>query len=104
VNLEELRNAILMGRVRISDHADEQAAADKLTVEEIFASVLAGEIIEDYPSDRPYPSCLVFGPSSRNEPVHSVWAYTSKTGWAVLVTVYLPDPERWVDPRTRKSR
>ena len=34
---------------------------DRLTIGEIFLSVLHGEIIEDYPTDKPYPSCLVYG-------------------------------------------
>ena len=43
-------------RVRISDHADEEAEADRLTFDEIYFSVLHGEVIENYPTDKPYPS------------------------------------------------
>jgi YgiT-type zinc finger domain-containing protein len=92
VTIEELNSAVRNGRVRITDHADEEARADRLTVDKIFDSVARGEVLEQYPVDRPYPSCLVLGRAGEVEPVHSVWAYNSKTGWAVLVTVYRPDP------------
>ena len=66
-------------RVRITDHAGEEAQADRLSYDEIFDSVIHGRLIEDYPDDKPYPSCLVYGSTRRGEPVHSVWAYDSDT-------------------------
>ena len=34
--------------------------------------VLHGEIIEDYPAAKPYPSCLIYGEIFSGDPVHSV--------------------------------
>ncbi|WP_447974758.1 DUF4258 domain-containing protein [Nitrospira sp. Kam-Ns4a] len=48
MELRALIEAIEAGRVRISDHADEEAQADRLTFDAIYVSVLHGEIIEDY--------------------------------------------------------
>jgi hypothetical protein len=53
MDIENINDAIRMNRVRISDHADEEAQADCLTFDEIFYSVLHGEIIESYPTDKP---------------------------------------------------
>ena len=39
--------AIGTNQVRITDHADEEAEADRLTFDEVFFSVFGGEIIED---------------------------------------------------------
>ena len=103
VDIGQITDAIRGGRVRITDHADEEAQADRLSLEGVLSSVLQGEIIEEYPADRPYPSCLVYGNTSAGEPVHSVWAHNQANGWAVLVTVYRPDPRRWVDWRTRRT-
>lgn len=102
MNIGDIIEAIQANRLRFTDHADEEAAADRLTVEEIFFSVLHGEVIEDYPSDRPYPSCLIFGMTLGGVAVHSVWAYNKDNRWAVLITVYRPDPGRWVDGRERR--
>ena len=104
MNIDDITSAIRFDRIRITDHADEEALADRLSFDEIFVSVYQGEIIESYPDDWPYPSCLIYGDTFRGEPVHSVWAYNAENRWAVLVTVYRPDPERWIDWRTRRPK
>ena len=45
----------------MTDHADEELANDEILDENLFHSVLHGEVIEDYPDDKPFPSCLVYG-------------------------------------------
>ena len=52
MDIENLINAIRNSRVRITDHADEEAVDDNLTYEEIYFSVMHGEVVEDYPKDR----------------------------------------------------
>lgn len=103
MNLEDVTRAIRSNRIRISDHADEESVSDGLVLDDVFFSVLSGEIIEDYPEDNPYPSCLIFGMTTDNVPVHSVWAYNELNGWCVLVTVYRPDPNSWIDWRERRT-
>ena len=104
MDIENIINAIRNSRVRITDHADEEAFDDSLTYEEVCSSVIQGEVIEDYPNDKPYPSCLILGRDFSSESIHSVWAYNAENLWAVLVTVYRPDPERWVDSKVRVKR
>jgi len=103
MQLADIVNAIRSHQVRITDHADEEAASDRLSMEEIYFSVLHGELIEDYPDDKPYPSCLIFGRTTAGLAVHSVWAYNPSSRWAVLITAYQPDPQRWIDWRKRKK-
>jgi hypothetical protein len=104
VSIENLIRSIGEGKILITDHADEEAEADTLSFDEIYFSVVHGEIIEEYPTDRPYPSCLVYGDTFGSDPVHSVWAYNKESGFAVIVTVYRPDPERWEpDWKSRRS-
>ncbi len=104
MDIENLINAIRDSRVRITDHADEEAFDDSLTYEEIYLSVIQGEVIEDYPDDKPYPSCLVMGKIFSGEPIHSVWACNPENQWVVLITVYRPDPERWIDWKVRVKK
>jgi len=103
MDLNDIIGAIQSRKIRITDHADEEAQADQLSVDEIYHSVCHGEIIEDYPTDKPYPSCLIFGLSIGGNPVHSVWAYNGQNQWAVLITVYRPDPDRWINWRERRG-
>jgi hypothetical protein len=68
MDIQAIIDAIRHDRVRITNHAYEEAQADHLSFDEIFYSVLHGEIIEDYPSDTPYPSCLIYGDSFAGDP------------------------------------
>lgn len=103
MRIEDVTRAIKNGRVWITDHADEEAHNNGLSFEEIYFSTIRGEIIEEYPTDRPYPSCLVYGDTFAGEPVHSVWSYNGQTGFAVLITVYRPSPDLWAaDWKTRR--
>jgi hypothetical protein len=103
VDIEDILDAVRAERVRITGHARVEAQADRLSLNEVFFSVHQGEIIEDYPNAEPFPSCLVYGNTSEGDPVHTVWALNNETGWAALITVYRPDPNRWVNWRTRRE-
>lgn len=102
MELYDIIEAIAAGRSRFTSHGAIEAAADGLAESEIHHSVFHGEIIEDYPNDQPLPSCLVFGRAPDGNPVHSVWAYNRETRRAAMITVYRPDPERWIDWRARR--
>ena len=104
MQIEEIVRAIRGGCVRITDHADEEVDADRLSFDEVFFSVIWGEIIEPYPDDKPYASCLVYGSTLRGDPVHSVWGHNRDNGWVVLITVYRSDPDRWGNWRSRRSK
>lgn len=103
----DIRNIIQSVEVRnyrITQHAVEEAADDQLKLEGIFHSLHDGEIIEDYPHDEPYPSCLIYGNNADGEPIHSVWAYDDRNQRAILITVYRPNPGRWINWRERRTR
>ena len=104
MNIEDIIDAIRNHRIRITDHADEEAQADRLSFDQVFISVFQGQVIEGYPDDKPFSSCLIYGDTFSGEPVHSVWAYNQENRWAVLITVYRPDPQRWIDWRTRRPK
>ena len=86
VKYEDIIAAIKSDRFRITDHADEEAAADEVTLDEILLSVEHGEIIEEYPTHRPYPSCLIFGRNQREEPLRADPHQTQAPG------------DRWLPP------
>lgn len=98
-------DAVVAGRVRVSAHALREAEEDGLTLGDIEAATLGGECIEDYPDDPRGPSCLILGWRDRGGPVHAVWGFDVVSRQAILITVYLPDPQRWSDDfRRRRAR
>jgi len=105
MNVKDIIESIKDGKIRITDHAEDEAEDDNLLFEDIFISVQRGEIIEQYPDDKPYPSCLILGKNLKGEPIHSVWAYNVETKASVLITVYRPHTERWMeDWKTRRKK
>jgi hypothetical protein len=104
MNLVDIVDAIREHNIRITDHADEEAQSDHLSYDEIYYSVRNGHLIEHYPSDKPYPSCLIFGRNHKGEPIHTVWAYNNTSKHAVLITVYRPDPNLWIDYKQRRKK
>ena len=45
MEIADIQNAVRIGQIRITDHADEEAQNDKLSYDEILFSVLTGKII-----------------------------------------------------------
>lgn len=101
MNIKDVADAVIEGRIRITRHAYKEALEDHLSFDEILRSIRFGEIIEDYPSDKPYPSCLILGRLPFGIPIHSVWAYNSVHAIAILVTVYRPNPVLWINWKER---
>ncbi len=89
-----IRDAIKSGAVRITEHATQAMRDDALTVDDVLHATSAGEVIEDYHVDFPFPSCLVLGGTSDGGIIHSVWAFNGTTKTAILITCYRPDPSR----------
>lgn len=103
MDFSALVEAILAGRVVTSRHSLSEAAHDDLKLGEIYDSVVEdGEVIEDYLDAYPTPACLVLGFNAIAEPIHSVWSYDRIRQMAKLITVYRPDPNRWVNWRIRR--
>jgi hypothetical protein len=72
-------------------------------VDELLEVLASGEIIEDYPDDRPYASCLVFGRAFSGRPLHIVCAPVLDETSLIVITTYEPDPDRWeADFKKRK--
>ena len=66
-----------------------------MTIEDIVSAITNGEIIEQYPSDYPSPSCLVLGYASDGRPLHVVCGSNGVKLW--FITAYFPDPIEWTD-------
>lgn len=87
--------------VIITAHVFSQIKIRKIRISDILTAIENGEIIEQYPNDFPYPSCLVFGYTATQIPLHIVCGVGDRKLW--IITAYFPDPKRWEkDLKTRK--
>ena len=71
--------------------------------EEVYQAICSGEMLEEYPDDTPYPSMLIFGKTKENRPLHVVCAYNQLEEVVIIVTVYEPNPQFWVDFKRRRT-
>jgi hypothetical protein len=63
---------------------------------------MTGEIIEQYPNDYPYPSCLILGNKNTATPLHTVISCNGEKLW--IITAYFPSSEKWMDDlKTRRE-
>ena len=69
---------------------------------EVHEAICTGEVIEKYPEDQPYPSALILGSTKANRPLHIVVAYNKEEEMAIIITVYQPDPNRWIEYKRRR--
>jgi len=79
-----------------SGHATRQMFALCITVDEVKSVVDAGEVIDAYPDDKPFPSELRLGLCS-GRPLHVVLAYDDANRICYIITTYVPDPNLWSD-------
>ncbi len=86
--------------IKFTDHARIEMEKDDLLTEEVLKVIQTGKIIEEYPKDRPFPSCLLFG-KSNDKPVHIVCSLPENIDMLIIVTVYIPDPSRWINYERR---
>jgi len=56
-----------------------------------------------YPDDEPYPSCLIYGKTDKTRPLHIVCAYAEEIDKVIIITVYQPHPDRWLDFERRPT-
>ncbi len=99
--ISELREKFSNDEFEFSKHAVDQSIIREISVQEIRSAVSVGEIIEDYPDDKYSPSCLIFGMTDNKRPIHIQCSYPARSIIKVI-TVYEPDPERWIDFKIRK--
>ncbi len=78
-----------------------QRAIGRADVLEVLRS---GEVVAEYPDDKPFPSRLLLG-LVRGRALHVVVAVEADLRRCYIVTVYEPDADRWdAGLRRRRSR
>jgi len=98
MDIDLIKTKVRLGHFLISAHADQEAADENIDIAEIYVAVLDGELLEEYPDTGRGESCLVLG-FVNNKAIHIVCGWHCEA--VVTITVYLPKPPKFTDPRTR---
>ena len=101
LDILELRKLYANDMVFLTAHCSLRLDQRAITEDDIKAALNNGEIIEQYPDDYPWPSCLILG-YYNNRPIHICMGSSGEA--AKLITAYWPDPMKWTDDfRQRKE-
>ncbi|TBW55211.1 DUF4258 domain-containing protein [Marinobacter halodurans] len=89
--------------VSYTGHALRRMFERGLSSEEVVYVIQAGDMIMDYPDDRPYPSQLRLG-WVNNRAIHVVVAQETESCACYVITAYYPTQDVWSeDFKSRRS-
>ena len=89
-------------KIKWSTHAAARIRERGIKRSDVLCCLSDGEVIEDYPEDFPFPSCLILGLSIKNVYIHIVVSMHDEKIY--LITAYVPSTDKWEsDLKTRKG-
>ena len=101
--IEQLRQKVARFEMEYSLHAVRQMTARNVTPEEIVQTILAGEVVEDYPDDKYGPSCLVCGRTKAGRVLHVQCSHPGRP-LVKIITAYEPDAAEWDETFKRRKQ
>lgn len=102
LNIGNLQEICSLENIEITMHAAKRLEQHGILIKDVISCILNGEIIEQYPTDYPYPSCLILGYSVNNTILHVVIGSNTEKLW--IITAYYPNLDKWEnDFKTRKE-
>ena len=101
INIKNLLTYYESDKVFVTAHATERFRQRGIEAKDIRNAVKTGEIIEQYPEDYPYPSCLILGKTTESKFIHVVMS--DEGSMSRIITAYFPSEEKWEsDLKTRR--
>ena len=84
-------------------HAVQRMFERNISPKKVIPALQSGETIEDYSTEMPEPGHLILGFQGKR-PFHVVASENPQTNEITVITVYIPDPDKWnKDFRSRRS-
>ncbi len=102
MNIEALQQLCKDNKIEWSLHSLKRIRERNIKSSEVIDCIMNGGIIEEYPNDRPLPSCLICG-EIKAKYLHTVLASDNKRIY--IITAYIPNSNEWEnDFKTRKDK
>ncbi|MDR1420079.1 MAG: DUF4258 domain-containing protein [Treponema sp.] len=93
MTIEDIARCCQEQKLRWTGHILERLFRRNIRLDEVVSALTNGEIIERYPADYPFPSCLVLGVTPEGKHLHVVCGFGDTDLW--LITAYIPNPAEW---------
>ena len=94
-----LRNQCSRDAIRVTIHAHQEMVEENVCYDSMVEALDRGSVIENYPEHQRGPCCLVCGRDSAGRFLHV--CCTTSLEVTVIITVYEPQPPKWVTPYQR---
>lgn len=101
MNIELIKLLCRNNRLRWTTHIVSRLIQRSISIADVKAALMHGKIIEEYPHDYPYPSCLILGITLQNEYLHIVCGIGDNLLW--LITAYRPSSTEWDSSFTHRK-
>jgi hypothetical protein len=102
IEISSLKKLVSEGLIVWTEHLALRLRQRNIKRADVITCIQNGEIIEQYPTDMPFPSCLVLGASVNGKPLHVVCGLNPGV-ICCMITAYFPSEEHWEsDNKTRK--
>jgi hypothetical protein len=95
MNMKDIAYLCNAGALRWTNHILQRIFQRGINTDDVRNVLNNGEIIEQYPTDYPFPSCLVLGRSMAGKALHVVCGSNGAELW--LITAYFPNPGEWAE-------
>ncbi len=103
VDIAALRSLVASWGIVWTEHVALRLRERGIKRADVISCIQGGEIIEQYPDDMPFPSCLMLGDAVNGKPLHVVCAHDPGVS-CCMITAYYPSPDKWEpDNKTRKA-
>jgi hypothetical protein len=95
---------MITGTIYFSNHAVKQMFQRDISIIEVEHVLEIGEIVTDYPDDKPFPSSLILAFYNKR-PLHVLYSIDNNTNNIIIITTYEPSNDIWEnDFKTRKMK
>lgn len=102
INIDDLKKLNSAEHYAVTEHAKLRLSERGIKLKDVINCIENGEILEQYETDKPLPSCLVLGLSIENKYLHAVVSHDDE--FIYLITAYYPDLTKWnSDYKTRRE-
>ena len=81
-------------RILFRVHAVQRMFERNISAKKVSQALQSGEIIEDYSTEMPEPGRLILGFQGKR-PFHVVASQNQENNIATIITVYIPDHQKW---------
>jgi len=103
VNINKLRETIRKNNFEWRKHTLVRLAERNISQNVVLEVILKGEVIEDYPENRPFSSCLMFK-VVKGKPFHVVVSLDEQNQKAYIITAYKPNLDKFESDFKKRRR